>query len=285
VPGQVTELYSYDHDLAAFVAIGTGTVTADGLLIRSDPGVGILKAGWHCGGNPNSTGQAASLMVGLAPVALQYGSNARAAATGSPPLDGVYANWTVKNKNFDANVTFRSQPACPNQPSCSSILDAPEIPRPHTARQSVCGMADIEVTFRCTTTGHSVKATARLDLGCGGSGPAACVAICSDQSTQGMCGTPCTLIGHAPGAFNGNSDTCWKVPVSGIEYCYWDARAPTGTDFVNLCCPNRCHGQSFNVWGQPSVGGPYMCTVVERCDANPEFAKAFGGFGCIPVTP
>jgi hypothetical protein len=58
VPGQVTELYSYDHDLAAFVAIGTGTVTADGLLIRSDPGVGILKAGWHCGGDPNATGSA-----------------------------------------------------------------------------------------------------------------------------------------------------------------------------------------------------------------------------------
>ena len=57
-PRQVTEFYSYDHDLATFVAIGTGTVTADGSLIQSDPGVGVLKAGWHCGGNPNSTGSA-----------------------------------------------------------------------------------------------------------------------------------------------------------------------------------------------------------------------------------
>jgi hypothetical protein len=57
-PRQVTEMYSYDHDLAAFVAIGTGTVSEDGSLIASDPGVGVIKAGWHCGGNPNTVGTA-----------------------------------------------------------------------------------------------------------------------------------------------------------------------------------------------------------------------------------
>ncbi|HYK03235.1 MAG TPA: hypothetical protein VE974_15865 [Thermoanaerobaculia bacterium] len=59
-PRQVTEMYSYDHDLSAFVAIGTATVSADGSVLRSDPGVGVLKAGWHCGGNPNPTGTAAT---------------------------------------------------------------------------------------------------------------------------------------------------------------------------------------------------------------------------------
>ena len=57
-PRAVTEMYSYDHDLASFVAIGTATVSDDGSVIRSDPGVGVLKAGWHCGGNPNTTGSA-----------------------------------------------------------------------------------------------------------------------------------------------------------------------------------------------------------------------------------
>ncbi len=57
-PNAKTEMYSYDHDLAAFVAIGSATVSADGSLIKSDPGVGVLKAGWHCGGNPNTTGSA-----------------------------------------------------------------------------------------------------------------------------------------------------------------------------------------------------------------------------------
>ena len=55
-PNAKTEMYSYDHDLAAFVAIGSGTVSADGSVIASDPGIGVMKAGWHCGGNPNSSG-------------------------------------------------------------------------------------------------------------------------------------------------------------------------------------------------------------------------------------
>jgi hypothetical protein len=59
-PRAVTEMYSYDHDLASFVSIGTATVSADGSVIKSDPGVGVLKAGWHCGGNPNTTGSAAT---------------------------------------------------------------------------------------------------------------------------------------------------------------------------------------------------------------------------------
>jgi hypothetical protein len=58
-PRAVTEMYSYDHDLASFVAIGTGTVSADGSVIASDPGVGVLKAGWHCGGDPNANGTVA----------------------------------------------------------------------------------------------------------------------------------------------------------------------------------------------------------------------------------
>ncbi|MDY7091797.1 MAG: carboxypeptidase regulatory-like domain-containing protein [Acidobacteriota bacterium] len=55
-PGTVTELYSFDHDLGSFVSIGPGTVSEDGTMVVADPGVGILKAGWHCGGNPAPTG-------------------------------------------------------------------------------------------------------------------------------------------------------------------------------------------------------------------------------------
>ena len=59
-PRAVTEMYSFDHDIGSFVAIGTGVVSDDGQIIRSSPGVGVLKAGWHCGGDPNSTGSAAT---------------------------------------------------------------------------------------------------------------------------------------------------------------------------------------------------------------------------------
>jgi hypothetical protein len=57
-PRAVTEMYSYDHDLASFVAIGSATVSDDGSTITSDPGAGVIKAGWHCGGNPNTSGSA-----------------------------------------------------------------------------------------------------------------------------------------------------------------------------------------------------------------------------------
>lgn len=55
-PGEVTELYSFDHDLGHFVSIGPATVSEDGSVIVSNRGVGILKAGWHCGGNPPAGG-------------------------------------------------------------------------------------------------------------------------------------------------------------------------------------------------------------------------------------
>ena len=54
--GEVTEMYSFDHDLGHFVSIGPATVSEDGTVIEADPGVGIVKAGWHCGGNPASSG-------------------------------------------------------------------------------------------------------------------------------------------------------------------------------------------------------------------------------------
>ncbi len=57
-PNEITTMYSFDHDLGQFVSIGTGTVTDDGMMIISDPGVGVVKAGWHCGGNPQPVGGA-----------------------------------------------------------------------------------------------------------------------------------------------------------------------------------------------------------------------------------
>ena len=55
-PGAVTEMYSFDHDLGHFISIGPATVTADGTQVTSLPGVGVVKAGWHCGGDPDPTG-------------------------------------------------------------------------------------------------------------------------------------------------------------------------------------------------------------------------------------
>jgi hypothetical protein len=55
-PGAQVEMYSYDHDLEEFVTIGVGTVSRDGSVIQSNPGVGVVKAGWHCGSQPGGSG-------------------------------------------------------------------------------------------------------------------------------------------------------------------------------------------------------------------------------------
>ncbi len=54
--GKVIEFYSFDHDLGHFVSIGPGTVSDDSTVVTSNVGVGIVKAGWHCDGAPQSTG-------------------------------------------------------------------------------------------------------------------------------------------------------------------------------------------------------------------------------------
>ena len=58
-PGAITELYSFDHDLAQFISIGLAEVSEDGTQLVSLPGSGIREGGWHCGGNPAVTGNAA----------------------------------------------------------------------------------------------------------------------------------------------------------------------------------------------------------------------------------
>jgi len=86
-PGQVTEMYSFDHDLGMFVSIGTATVSEDGSVLRSDPGVGVVEGGWHCGGNPSSSGGAQSASVQITspkPQKVQKDKTVTLTASGSP---------------------------------------------------------------------------------------------------------------------------------------------------------------------------------------------------------
>src|SRR5207302_707979 len=62
-PREVTEMYSFDHDLSSFVAIGTGSINDDGSILKSDAGIGVLKAGWHCYGNQTPTGDCKNARV------------------------------------------------------------------------------------------------------------------------------------------------------------------------------------------------------------------------------
>ncbi|MCP3980328.1 MAG: hypothetical protein GY716_13570 [bacterium] len=47
-PGDVADIFAFHHDIGEFVNLGPGTVSADGSVVASDPGFGIVESGWHC---------------------------------------------------------------------------------------------------------------------------------------------------------------------------------------------------------------------------------------------
>ncbi|MDP9191858.1 MAG: carboxypeptidase-like regulatory domain-containing protein [Acidobacteriota bacterium] len=120
VPGEITELYSFDHDLGQFVSIGTGSVTDDGSIVRSDPGAGIVKGGWHGGGNPAPQGNAQALSVTIQPerTVVGIGEVVNVTATGTPQ-GGSYVNWTVDNPSIG---NFLNQPSCSGLATCTARL-------------------------------------------------------------------------------------------------------------------------------------------------------------------
>lgn len=46
-PNERTLLMSFDHDAGRYVQVGTGTVSADGRIVKSDAGSGIRVGAWH----------------------------------------------------------------------------------------------------------------------------------------------------------------------------------------------------------------------------------------------
>ncbi|MCP3977816.1 MAG: hypothetical protein GY716_00605 [bacterium] len=47
-PGDVADMFAFHHDIGQFVNIGPATISDDGRVAVSDPGFGIVQAGWHC---------------------------------------------------------------------------------------------------------------------------------------------------------------------------------------------------------------------------------------------
>ncbi len=139
-PGRITELYSFDHDLGSFVAIGTGSVTRDGTAIKSDNGVGIVKGGWHCGGDPNTDDDAYLLKVTLLPVAaVKAGREFVAKAQGNPGTFVQYTNWRIV---AGADVAmFKDTNRCEDKASCTFKTLKP-------------GTVSIQVSLRCTRPGQ-----------------------------------------------------------------------------------------------------------------------------------
>ena len=87
---------------SAFVAIGTGVVSDDGSIMKSQPGVGVLKAGWMCNGNPTASGSCENASVAVRPeVLVPVGITIPLVASGGP-TPGANPSYSWQFPNSDA---------------------------------------------------------------------------------------------------------------------------------------------------------------------------------------
>jgi hypothetical protein len=186
-PRAVTEMYSFDHDIGSFVAIGTGTVSDDGLVIRSNPGVGVLKAGWHCGGDPAANGTAAdcgdcricqgnkcgadiaknqtpctqtgghcgSCNNGICEaikIQVSRGSLIQTSSTGTPP-PGANPAFTYAANPLSGTSTATYSTSDPNATPNIGDIQAPTI----TGAPSPGGLAELTVSYKCQAGDTATK--------------------------------------------------------------------------------------------------------------------------------
>jgi hypothetical protein len=150
-PGSVTELFSFDHSLGAFVSVGTGTVSEDGLVLQSDPGFGVVEAGWHCGSPANSNGDAQQVNVTISDTKPLFlcGDKAPADAktihaSGGPPQDASYS-WQADDGGVVA-LAPSGQGLCQGAAECDTLATAAGV-----------GRTNATVTINCSTSGATAS--------------------------------------------------------------------------------------------------------------------------------
>lgn len=96
-PGSEVDIYSFDHNVEEYVAIGLGVVSKDGLSITSKAGSGVVEAGWHMNAsNPSGNGS-----VGNPPDGDMMPDNE---VEPECPSKGC-PRWKVNHKTLNINVT------------------------------------------------------------------------------------------------------------------------------------------------------------------------------------
>lgn len=144
-PGEKTNMYSFDHDLGIFVSIGTGTVSEDGMVLASDAGVGVVKAGWHCGGNPQTTGGAESVSVSISRTSIS-----QLVATGSPtPIGNPAYIWTSTPQSGPnpPTVDYAAGNTSQTHPNTAKLIAPPN--NSQDGGPVAGGLSLITVTYMC----------------------------------------------------------------------------------------------------------------------------------------
>ena len=185
-PGFIAELYSFDHDLGQFVAIGTGAVSEDGTVLQADTGVGLVKGGWQFPYTPTPpaappTGSTADLtvdgLVYLPPqdvtsssinhkVSQALGrprSNATPAVTG-PGVAVVGACGKIIATGYPAAGTISFQPADSNDPDVVEWTSLAGCPNASTCTATFKAKKPGTVTLKILDSGDTAQATKDIEL-------------------------------------------------------------------------------------------------------------------------
>ncbi|MEQ8821840.1 MAG: Ig-like domain-containing protein [Sumerlaeia bacterium] len=148
-PGEKSALFSFNHDTGRFEIAGSMTVSQDGTLICTDPGVGIPQPGWH-GTAPGSTvegGEARDECEGVTPAECDLGpitieGGQRGRRTFSVPFDHTQGivNWFAPTAEPQAAAghVFMAQFCGPGPHFITAELSIP------------CGDGDCERTISFT---------------------------------------------------------------------------------------------------------------------------------------
>jgi hypothetical protein len=271
-PRSVTEMYSFDHDIGSFVAIGTGTVSDNGQVIRSNPGVGVLKAGWHCGGNPNSIGTAATCPTCMFCQGTQCTSQGNGTACGGTGACQFTGPGQQPTCNCPTGQLLVNNNQCQTPPNC------PPGTTFNVSTGQCCGNGQCQTPPNCPP-----GTTFNVSTGqCCGNGqcytPPNCPIGTSFNASTGQCCAngqcqtppncpPGTTFNVSTGQCCGNGQcqnppACTPPQVLVNGQCQTPPNCPPGTTFdvsTGQCCGN---GQCQCPSGQVSVNG--QCTTPHR---------------------
>ena len=232
-PRTVTEMYSYDHDLSSFVSIGNGTVSADGTILASNAGVGVLKAGWHCGGNTGAIGTVADCppcqsCQGPSPGSCQ-GDPGQAGQPCSSPLNDCYSGGTCSGLNGGAPG------------SCLGGTPLTGVPCNAGGYQSA---ACYQGT--CEGRGNACSASCEPSNACLVAG---CANGVCQPPTPAAAGTPCSTGGTTLGSCNG-SGACAGIGVQCPSNC-----ATQNSCLIAACSETGCTTPISAPSGTPCASG------------------------------
>ncbi len=210
-PGEVVQIYSYDHDLSAFVVVGTAQVSEDGLEIASEAGQGIVKGGWHyippvrvppttacVGGNFCDSIKSCTRTSAVAPVNCVLSRQSSAGLpTGTATTVPVVAPW---NPDAQCYKSAGMQAACQMLPNCMPAVTPSQInPNPSCIRgyngpgdtldraQGRCvvptvnnvGIANTLPALQAVCCPNNLDGTSRVCNECGTANMVCCASACN----------------------------------------------------------------------------------------------------------